>query len=376
MQAEPRYLLIAAQSGRALAQAARRAGYAPLVADLFRDLDTLELALRHVMLPCDAAGAIACAGFSAALAALADGLAPDSIAGVVCGSGFEDRTDLLDDAALHAPLLGNNAEITRGLKHPQRFAKLCLTLEIAHPSITYQPPRDPAGWLVKQAGASGGAHVRAARDNEAAQSGRYFQRHITGAAVSALFCGDGRNAQVIGFSEQWSEGAGAAPFRYAGGAGPLPVAPALAAQMTQAVQRLTQARRLRGLASADFIIDGDLPWLLEINPRPGASLDVFDSEAAPLLRWHIAGCGGALLPLPSPRAGARAAAIVHAHRSIGSMPALRWPQWTADRQPPHSTLTAGAPICTVFAESTTIEEARAIVTNRVAQIKKTVGGSP
>ncbi|MFC6049036.1 tetrahydromethanopterin C1 transfer protein, partial [Methylobacterium hispanicum] len=34
-------ILIAAQSGRALAEAARRAGLRPLVADLFGDADTL-----------------------------------------------------------------------------------------------------------------------------------------------------------------------------------------------------------------------------------------------------------------------------------------------------------------------------------------------
>ena len=36
-------ILIAAQSGRALAEAARRAGLRPFVADLFGDSDTLAL---------------------------------------------------------------------------------------------------------------------------------------------------------------------------------------------------------------------------------------------------------------------------------------------------------------------------------------------
>ena len=140
-----RYLLIAAQSGRALAQAAQRAGYAPLVADLFGDLDTLELAERHVTLAREGDGAIARAGFGAAIARLTEGLAPNDIAGVVCGSGFEDRTGLIDQAALYAPLLGASGEVTRGLKDPQRFAKLCGALDIAHPSITFAPPHDPAG---------------------------------------------------------------------------------------------------------------------------------------------------------------------------------------------------------------------------------------
>ena len=40
-------VLIAAQSGRALAQAARRAGLRPFVLDLFGDEDTLALAEAH-----------------------------------------------------------------------------------------------------------------------------------------------------------------------------------------------------------------------------------------------------------------------------------------------------------------------------------------
>ena len=374
LPADARYLLIAAQSGRALAQAARLAGYAPLVADLFSDLDTLGLAQRHALLPRDAEGGIAQAGFGAALAALSEGFEPACILGAVCGSGFEDRAELLDEAALHAPLLGNSAEITRGLKDPLRFAKLCQTFDIAHPTITYQPPREAAGWLAKRAGASGGAHVRAMRADEPAQPGRYFQRLVAGEAVSALFCGDGRSAQILGFSAQWTDPAPGAPFRYGGAAGPLQPAPALAAQMTSAVQSITRARRLRGLCSADFMVDGDLAWLLEINPRPGAALDVFDSAETPLLRHHLAGCAGALLPLPPPMASFRAAATVYARTAVASMPALDWPLWAADRQPPHSALTAGAPVCTVFGAGGTLEEARAAAAGRAAQIKKILDG--
>ncbi len=43
-------LLIAAISGRSLAAAARRAGFRPLVADLFNDADTLALAERAIKL--------------------------------------------------------------------------------------------------------------------------------------------------------------------------------------------------------------------------------------------------------------------------------------------------------------------------------------
>ena len=371
---DARIVLIAAQSGRALASAARRAGYVPLVADLFGDLDTLALAQKHVFLQRDTDGGIARAGFGEALATLREGLDPETILGIVCGSGFEDGVELLETAGQNAPLLGNSAEIVRGLKDPLRFAKLCQTFGIAHPTITYQPPRQPAGWLVKQAGASGGGHVRAAGADDAGQSGRYFQRFVTGQTASALFCADGRAAQIIGFSAQWTDPAPAAPFRYGGAAGPLEVAPALAAQMTKAVQAIARARRLRGLCSADFILDGDLAWLIEINPRPGATLDVFDSGQTPLLHHHVTACAGTLLPLPAPAARVRAAATIYTDTAHAALPMLDWPHWSADRQRPESALTAGAPVCTVLGEGETFNEARASVTDRIAHIRTLLDG--
>lgn len=375
-----RYLLIAAQSGRALAAAARRAGYVPLVADLFGDTDTLALAARHVLLAGDAGGGLARSGFLAALEALAAGLEP---VGLICGAGFEDRADLLASAAMRWPLLSNGAQIVEGLKDPQRLAKLCEKLGLAHPTITIAPPRETRGWLVKQAGASGGGHVQRAVAAAALLPGQYFQREVGGAPVSVLFCGDGRNAQLVGFSSQWSTGGANMPFRYGGAVGPVDPAPAVAAQLTEAVQKLTQARRLRGLCSADFLVDDGFVWLLEINPRPGATLDIFDTVEQPLLGHHVEGCAGRAfkrahwvhVPRGGEAAPERAAALVYADRDIAAMPALDWPDWCMDRQAANSRLTAGAPICTVVATGTTPDTARAAANDRIAFIKKAIDGN-
>src|SRR5437660_11203654 len=69
-------ILIAASSGRALAVAARRAGYRPLVADFFDDADTRDLCVATRLV-----GGGLEAGFNAerliaALGALAKGAAP------------------------------------------------------------------------------------------------------------------------------------------------------------------------------------------------------------------------------------------------------------------------------------------------------------
>ena len=93
--------------------------------------------------------------------------------------------------------------------------------------------------------------------------------------------------------------------------------------LTQAVERLAQAIPLIGLNSADFLVDGDEFRLLEINPRPGATLDIFEPAEGSLFALHIAACEGELRAAPPCIDGARAAAIVYAERDIASFPALQ-----------------------------------------------------
>ena len=64
-------VLIAAASGRALAQSARHGGYLPLVADFFADQDTAALAHDHVLIDGGLARGMDEDGLLAAFAALA-----------------------------------------------------------------------------------------------------------------------------------------------------------------------------------------------------------------------------------------------------------------------------------------------------------------
>src|SRR5579872_5588061 len=106
-QHEGRFVLIAALSGRALAAAARRAGYQPLVADLFGDLDTQAIAAANIRVPGSLAAGPARRPLLDALQGLADGRSP---VGLVYGSGFERRTFLLDAFARRHIVLGNSPD--------------------------------------------------------------------------------------------------------------------------------------------------------------------------------------------------------------------------------------------------------------------------
>lgn len=359
-------ILIAAISGRALAASARRGGYLPLVTDFFGDQDTLAAAYAHVRLAGDLARGIEEQDLLRVLEMLSEQRPP---AGIVYGTGFEMRTHLLDRLAQRWRLFGNNAETVAKVKNPEQLAATCAGLGIPCPDLSLSPPPSPADWLVKRRGGAGGGHVKPALHPHSAGGGMYYQRKMSGTPIAALFVSDGKHAVVLGFSAQWSSPTSRQPYRYGGAVRPATVTPAVADLLDAAVHKLAAAFSLVGLNSADFLVDGESIWLLEINPRPGATLDIFEPRGGSLFALHMAACRGKLFAAPHHPEGAKASAIVYAKNDIPCVPALDWPDWSADRPAAGITIKAGEPVCTVYACSQDVcsqaaAAARAIVDQR------------
>ena len=125
-------VLIAALSGRALASAARADGYTPLVADLFGDLDLDGLAARALRAEGDLAEGFDAESLLDALEKLARDTKP---IGLVYGTGFEDRPDLLAALGERWRVLGNPAPVLARAKDPWTLASLCADLGL--PPLPY-----------------------------------------------------------------------------------------------------------------------------------------------------------------------------------------------------------------------------------------------
>jgi predicted ATP-grasp superfamily ATP-dependent carboligase len=367
-QAKSGSLLVAAVSARSLAQAARRAGFTPLAVDFFADTDTQEAA--HASRKVD--GDIA-RGFHAnrLFRALDDVVkhAPSPILGLVYGSGFEDRPELLRLIAERWPIFGNDAARMERIKAPEIFFATLDRLQVPHPATVMQRPKNSEGWLAKRIGGAGGSHVVPAR--LAKSSPRvYYQECVEGRAVSALFVANGADARVLGFSEQWTAPSPKGPFRYGGAARPATLPATTARLMISAVRRVAACIKLRGLGSADFMLDNESALLLEINPRPGATLDLFDCDATPLLGLHLEAISEGKLPSRALKfEDAMASAIVYAERGGEVPPGMVWPQWAADRPKPSEWIDKNRPICTVWARSGTPAQAKRLIKERICRIK-------
>jgi predicted ATP-grasp superfamily ATP-dependent carboligase len=366
-------ILIAAQSGRALAEAARRAGLRPYVADLFGDADTLALAEAYRPLR-GRFGATRLGGEGAlaqidALAALAGGRS----LGLVLGSGFEGAPDLMARIAARHRLLGAAPETVAILKDPFGLAALCARLAIPHPAVTTGPVEEPERYLLKRVGGSGGSHIRAATRGRA-PTGHYFQARMPGRAFALNVLADGRDLAVLALTEQWSLPSRLRPFRYAGAiargrdaAPALP--PGLVAAITAAIARLVAETGLRGLASADLLSDGARWWLTEINPRPGATLDILDRRGSSLISAHVAASAGRLVPLGPPPVDAAGAEICYGARDYHPVPRIDWPDHARDRPRAGTDVARDAPLCTLLATGADADAVKRMLRERAAHLQ-------
>ena len=359
-------VLIAAASGRALAASARRAGYVPLVADFFGDQDTLAAAQAHVRMRPGSGRDIEPSQLIDAFRTLAATCDPS---GAVCGTGFEDRPELLASIAKYWMLIGNSPATVERIKDPATLAGMCKRCGVPHPDTRLDAPDDTTGWLVKRKGGAGGTHIRAAHQDQRGAEGYYYQRFVAGDPVSALVLANGHSGLVLGFSAQWSSPAPEQPFRYGGASQPAALAPETARAMTDAVQQLIPLVSLIGLNSFDFLVDGREFHLLEVNPRPGATLDIFELQSsAPMFAMHVDACQGVLPRAPPTFYRAAASAIVYADEDIPRIPFVNWPGWSADRPIAGSAVSAQSPLCTVFASAATAVQAKKLVHQRTQAI--------
>ncbi len=358
---ERRRVLVAALSGRALAAAAHRAGDRVAVLDLFADEDTERVAERCIRLP--AAGA----GFDRdALLAAVEALAP-AARGLVYGAGFEHDPALLAEIARCVPLLGNAPETIAAVKDPLGLADRLAQLGLPHPETRREaPPLADGSWLRKAVGGAGGSHIAVATA-AAPAPGTYFQRRVPGRPLSALFAANGRAAQLLGFSEQWVAAAPGAPFRYGGCAGPVAPPRPLAEAVAEACDALAAATGLVGLNSLDLMVEDERFHVIEINPRPGATLDLFDG-LLPLWRLHLDALDGRLPAARAAPGTVHAAAIVYAPATLAIPRDMVWPRWASDRGPAGSRVPRGAPLCTVHAAADDVAAARARLARRADRL--------
>jgi len=368
MSAQSAAFLVAAVTGRALAASAARGGHRVVVTDCFADRDT-----RAVARACRSVVGRHGLRFDrrALLAAAAQLAPPGRSAGLVYGSGFEGRVPLLARLAAGRRLFGNAPAVVAAVRDVRRFFALLDRLGIRYPETRDAAPRAPAGWLIKQPGGAGGAHVRRAGHGRA-PAGAYYQRLEAGRSVSALFLADGRRSSLVGFNEQWAVPARPGrPFLYGGAVGGVVLPETVASDVRDRLDALVAATGLVGLNGLDFLLQGERWLALEVNPRPTATMELYDQDyPRGLFDWHLRACGGELPDCVPPPRAVRAHAVVYVPGAVRMPAGFAFPRWCRDLPYPGARLAPGDPLCTVHAAARDVERATVLVRRRLALLQQ------
>ncbi len=335
----PEYVLIIANSGRMLAQAAKNVGLKPIVIDIYADIDTLGYAYA----------------FKQVVSLSEQYLTPAieyfiqfyGVLPVIYGSGFEYYPQSLGYLNQRLPVFGNTSSTFFKLQNKPYFFTSLDKLSIPYPDISFIPPSDHGKWLVKPMQGQGGLGIRRNSLTEPLGSGDYWQRFQEGTQHSVLFLADKKKVQVIGFNTQWVISLSASQeFVFSGVVNSSGLQNDQKVLITGWLEKLVPLFGLRGLNSLDFIQEGDRFFILEINPRPSASMQLYDAD---LLTRHIKASQGELIdyfPVKSSYSGYQ---IVYATEDVIIPEGFEWPDGCMDLPKCGVTCRTGQPICSIIA---------------------------
>ena len=370
---------LAAISARVLAQAAAREGFGAVALDLFGDRDTCHAASAWLRIGWPGELRIVDALLLDALEALAR---RGDVMGWVAGAGFEGRAELLAQGAARLPLFGTQAAELRRVRDPATFFGFLKACGFAYPPVRHDRGGESPGWLLKDAGGCGGGHIVRAAERAAAApapaASLYLQREVAGVPMSATYIANGRDAVVLGFNEQIVRPLGGRPFVFSGVLGPVPVRDGVRREVTAVVRALSETFGLRGVGSLDFLLDGERVLVLEVNPRPSASLALYPRVGdGGVLRAHLHACRQGELPNAPPIEG-----IVHGHQivvapfalSIDDADAARLAARPNTHDLPRGALrfVAGDPVCSVSASGVSAESVKIELTRRCEALLRTL----
>jgi predicted ATP-grasp superfamily ATP-dependent carboligase len=186
--------------------------------------------------------------------------------------------------------------------------------------------------------------------------------------------------------EEWL---GAHGFQYAGSIGPWPVSDTAHATITRLGQLMAEQFEIIGLFGVDMVIDGEIVYTLEVNPRYTASVEIVERfSGLHAIAMHAAACNNFELPDTCvwPQAASRESSQCHgkavlfarqdllvpeqfAETTLADALKTPWPRH-ADISSAGTPIQAGRPILTLFAEGATVNEVERRLRERALQIER------
>lgn len=298
-------ILLVGFNTRALAESGVRAGFNVVSADCFGDLDHRMYCRAYSVLR-NGNGVSNLDMLTELVLTL---LGRENFDAVVCASGFENRPDCVAVIQKRgARLISNTPAALANVRNAKKLNRMLRAAGFFVPRIV--DFSEIAGtnrrasnvcWLKKPALGGGGRGISFVQPGERIGQKYIMQEFIPGIPCSFAFLSDGKNSCVLGISEQLigSKQFNGREFGYGGNIFPLDVSSVemekIWAEASKLARWLTRTFDLKGLNGVDFIYDGDRCWIIEVNPRYTASMELMEMAfKVSLLKLHVNACSGKL----------------------------------------------------------------------------------
>ncbi|HWR20477.1 MAG TPA: ATP-grasp domain-containing protein [Verrucomicrobiae bacterium] len=372
-------ILIAGVSARGLVESAVRSGlpHRIVAVDYFGDFD-LGLLCTHrsikkdLNLPYDAHHLIPASS----------GLAWGALAYV---ANLENYPSVVETIAGGKPILGNSPAVLASVRDPARFFECLARAGIPAPKIAFgsKPLNLDADirWLRKPLRSGGGHGIAVHLPGDRLEADFFLQEYLDGLPCGAVFAADGRDACLLGISEQLVGRTefGVDGFRYCGSIlGPVVAGQAewgdLVGSIRQIVRAITREFHLVGVNGIDFILKGQTVYPIEINPRYTASMELVEwAYGLNIFKIHLDAFQGRLPDfdlLAHPDTGCFGKAILFASGTL----IFHDPQWwfgqgARDLPLAEEQIAQGKPLCTVFSRGQSRSECFDRLTRIAAEIE-------
>jgi predicted ATP-grasp superfamily ATP-dependent carboligase len=371
-------VLIAGVSTRAMTESAVRAGYDVSAIDAFGDLDhqagTLISFARDLG-----------ARYNALVAARVSRTVPADA--VAYASNFENHPRAVALLAQGRSLWGNAPVVLAHARNPIELARTLRRHGLPAVDVRASPPRAPAAhhrrWLVKPRASGGGHGIAPWHPGDPLSRRQVIQQRLSGIAASLVFCANGEQAVPFGFSRLLAgdPAFGAKGWTYCGNIlGRLPRVStsewqSVLGSATRAAQALTVTFGLRGVNGLDCIVSGGAPFVIELNPRYTASMELaVRTFGFSFFQAHARSCAAEPFPFDM-HAALRGApgtgkAVLYARHDAVMADTRSWLDDPSVRDVPHpgEHIQRGRPICTIFAEGRSSASCYAALVRRAQKL--------
>ncbi|OLS11987.1 MAG: hypothetical protein RBG13Loki_4396 [Promethearchaeota archaeon CR_4] len=212
------------------------------------------------------------------------------IQGCLLGSGFDDRSDLVEDLNSITPLIGTNVKGLKVARDFQEVRRIAIEAGFQIPktiSVTHRHAftEIPLPWVLTPKHSSGGLSKRLIHTPGDLQKEQdllseigedlVVEEFVTGYPMSCAFIKTGETVKIVAINDQIIGDPSCNPpgvFYYCGNVTPTRAPEFIVRQAHLCCQRLAELLPVQGINGIDFVGTADGIYFMEVNPRIPGSL--------------------------------------------------------------------------------------------------------